>query len=164
MSHGIRRNLAVADVWPFPISHFRSIAPSVMSQFDVTACHSSVSQFLTTDPFKGNPLDTGQIMETNVASPTLVYRSGTQVKMMIWHSLAALARAIPIDRSLSGSVYPNASSRMRGVPPSLATIIEQASRKSSESCSLVPPLNESNGTVIPFVVRPAICRSSFTST
>ena len=53
-------------------------------------------------------------METIVASPMLLYRSGTQVKMMIWHSRAARARATPIDRSLSGSEYPNASSRMRG--------------------------------------------------
>jgi hypothetical protein len=33
------------------------------------------------------------LKETTVASPTSPYRSGTQVKMMIWHSLAARLRS-----------------------------------------------------------------------
>ena len=63
---------------------------------------------------------------TNVASPTLLYRSGTQVRMMIWHSFPALARTAPISLSRSGFVYPKVSSKMREAPPSFETVIDMS--------------------------------------
>ena len=43
---------------------------------------------------------------TTVASPTLLYRSGTKVRIMIWHSLPAIERTALINLSRSGSAFP----------------------------------------------------------
>ena len=101
---------------------------------------------------------------TTVASPTLLYLSGTQVRIMIWHFFPALARTAPINLSRSGSLYPKASSKMREAPLSFETVIAHAKRDIREICSLVPPLKDSNGTLEPSIARLVTDRSSVSST